>query len=144
VIAARSAACVLAARSADSRSVVALSASAWSCAFARSAASIAARSADVFDGVGAAATRWREQALPRRAIEIKEIERIVLRRMSPFTVKIRYQDDYEHELATRFLDRSVQHDVSVIPTVSRAWESFLQFHRASYRCRMEVAPWSWS
>ena len=55
----------------------------------------------MFEGVGAAATRWREHALLRAAMESREIERIVLLRMSPFTVKIRIQDDYDGGLATR-------------------------------------------
>ena len=77
------------------------SASEWSLAFSRLAASIAARSAEVVVvGVGAAATLCREQALLSAAIDNREIERIVLLRMSPFTVKIRLQDDRNLRMAT--------------------------------------------
>jgi hypothetical protein len=54
----------------------------------------------VVDGEGAAATLWREQALLNAAIESREIERSVLLRMSPFTVKIRSLDDHIRKMAT--------------------------------------------
>jgi len=98
-----------------------LSASARSFAFARSAASIAARSADAaFDGVGAAAARWREQALLRAATESKEIERIVLLRMSPVSVKIRLQDDYDWELATKDLNSIVYAPIQAVPPILKS------------------------
>src|SRR5207248_7134694 len=88
-------------RLAASRSLLASSASAWSFAFSLAAASIAALSAAaVVDGEGAAATLWREQALVNAAIESRDIERSVLLRMSPFTVKIRSQDDHVRKMAT--------------------------------------------
>src|SRR5207248_2840301 len=87
------------ARLAASRSLFA--SSEWSLAFSRSAASLAARSA-VGIGVGAvdAEARWREQALLNAAIDKREIERNVLLRMSPVTVKILSLDDHANKLAT--------------------------------------------
>src|SRR6202140_3029102 len=70
--------------SASTRSAPARSASARSLAFSLSAAFIAARSAD---GVGAAAALLCEQALLNAANESKEIESMVLLRMSPVSVK---------------------------------------------------------
>jgi hypothetical protein len=98
-----------------------LSASARSFAFSRSAASMAARSADtVLVGVGAAAARWREHALLRAAMESKEIERSVLLRMSPVTVKIRLQDDYDWKLATNDLNSTDYAPIQALARFSRA------------------------
>src|ERR1700730_7400570 len=91
--------------SASTRSLPARSASARSLAFSRSAASIAARSVEV-EGVGAAATLWREHALLKAANASKEIVSMVFLRMSPVSVKIHHQDDYDRELATRGFNRN--------------------------------------
>src|SRR5258706_1925444 len=67
---------------ASSRSLAARSASAWSFAFSRSAASLAAADGD--EAVdGATATLCREHALLRAATDNKEIESMVLLRMCP-------------------------------------------------------------
>src|SRR5882762_416283 len=72
--------------SASMRSVPARSASARNLAFSRSA-SVAARSAAAGEGVGPVATLLREHALLKAAKESKEIESMVLLRMSPVSVK---------------------------------------------------------